>query len=132
MVEAFLVSAASLGACFANLQRIDTFISVGTYDPRFQSTYWTRWVMGVISGVILSQLVYNSLLAHSGVGPSPSGRDRATDPRAGRRLFRRFRPRPSQARNQYRRQFLWCFDRRSGRQSAGPRDRGGSGAGETG
>jgi hypothetical protein len=63
MVEAFVVSAASLGACFANLQRINTFISEGTYDPRFQSTYWTRWVMGVISGVILSQLVYNSLLA---------------------------------------------------------------------
>jgi hypothetical protein len=50
MVEAFLVSAVSLGACFANLQRINTFISEGTYDPRFQSTYWTRWVMGVISG----------------------------------------------------------------------------------
>jgi hypothetical protein len=66
MVETFLVSAASLGACFANLQRINTFISEGTYDPRFQSTYWTRWVMGVISGVILSQLVYNSFLAHSG------------------------------------------------------------------
>jgi hypothetical protein len=63
IVEAFLVSASSLGACFANLQRINTFISEGTYDPRIQSTYWTRWVTGVISGVILSQLVYNSLLA---------------------------------------------------------------------
>jgi hypothetical protein len=66
MVEAFLVSAASLGACFANLQRINTLISDGTYDPRFQSTYWTRWVMGVISGVILSQIVYRFFLAHSG------------------------------------------------------------------
>ena len=75
MVEAFLVSAASLGACFANLQRINTFISEGTYDPRFQSTYWTRWVMGVISGVILSQLVYNSVLTHSGAdtGASAAG-----------------------------------------------------------
>jgi len=66
MVEGFLVSAASLGTCFANLQRINTVISDGTYDPRFQSTYWTRWVMGVISGVILSQIVYNFFLAHSG------------------------------------------------------------------
>jgi hypothetical protein len=66
MVEGFLVSAASLGACFANLQRINTVISDGTYDPRFQSTYWTRWVMGVISGVILSQIVYNFFLSHSG------------------------------------------------------------------
>jgi hypothetical protein len=66
MVEAFLVSAASLGACFANLQRINTVISDGTYDPRVQSTYWTRWVMGVISGIILSQIVYDFLLHSSG------------------------------------------------------------------
>jgi hypothetical protein len=62
MVEVFLVSAASLGSCFANLQRINVVISDGTYDPRFQSTYWTRWVMGVISGMILSQIVYDFLL----------------------------------------------------------------------
>jgi hypothetical protein len=70
MIEAFLVSAASLGACFANLQRINTFISDGTYDPRVQSTYWTRWVMGVISGIVLSQLVYVFYLAHSGNDPT--------------------------------------------------------------
>jgi hypothetical protein len=38
MIEAFLVSAASLGSCFANLQKINTVISHGTYDPRTQST----------------------------------------------------------------------------------------------
>lgn len=65
MVEVFLVSAASLGGCFANLQRINTVISDGTYDPRVQSTYWTRWVMGVISGIVLSQLVYDFFLAQS-------------------------------------------------------------------
>jgi hypothetical protein len=62
MIEAFLVSAASLGSCFANLQRINAVISDGTYDPRFQSTYWTRWVMGMISGIILSQIVYDFFL----------------------------------------------------------------------
>jgi hypothetical protein len=72
MVEAFLVSAESLGACFANLRGINTFVSEGNYDPRFQSTYWTRWVMGVISGVILSLLVYNSFLAHSGTNTGTS------------------------------------------------------------
>ena len=66
MIEAFLVSAASLGSCFANLQKINTVISDGTYDPRVQSTYWTRWVMGVISGVVLSQIVYYLFLQHSG------------------------------------------------------------------
>ena len=60
--EVWLVSAASLGSCFQNLHRLNVVISDGTYDPRFQSTYWTRWVMGVISGIILSQLVYVFLL----------------------------------------------------------------------
>ena len=62
MVETFLVSAASLGACFANLQKINTVVSDGTYDPRIQSTYWTRWVMGVISGVVLSQILFDFFL----------------------------------------------------------------------
>jgi hypothetical protein len=72
MTETFLVSAASLGSCFANLQRINTVISDGTYDPRVQCTYWTRWVMGVISGIELSRLVYAFLLAHSGNMSGPT------------------------------------------------------------
>jgi hypothetical protein len=63
--EVFLVSAASLGSCFQNLQKINVVISDGTYDPKFQSTYWTRWVMGVISGLILSQLIYVFLIKTS-------------------------------------------------------------------
>lgn len=59
VVEIFLLSASSLGSCFANLQRVNRFVSDGTYDPKYQSTYWTRWVMGVISGIVLSQLVYD-------------------------------------------------------------------------
>jgi hypothetical protein len=34
VVETFLVAAASLGASFANLQKINAVISEGTYDPR--------------------------------------------------------------------------------------------------
>jgi hypothetical protein len=58
-VEIFLLSAASLGTCFQNLQQINASISSGTYDPKFQSAYWTRWVMGLISGVVLSQIIYD-------------------------------------------------------------------------
>jgi hypothetical protein len=83
MVEAFLVSAASLGACFANLQRINTVISDGTYDPRVQGTYWTRWVMGVISGIVLSQIVYDFFLGHSGDNPT----DHATPTAIGQPLL---------------------------------------------
>jgi hypothetical protein len=67
MIEIFLLSAASLGSCFANLQRISRFVSNGTYDPKSQSTYWTRWVMGIISGIVLSQLVYDLFV------PTPYG-----------------------------------------------------------
>jgi hypothetical protein len=59
IVEIFLLSASSLGSCFQNVQKINNAISEGTYDPRFQSNYWARWVMGIISGIILSQLVYD-------------------------------------------------------------------------
>ena len=83
MIETFLFSAASLGACFANLQRINTVISDGTYDPRVQSTYWTRWVMGVISGIVLSQIVYDFFLGHSGNNPT----DNATPTAIGQPLL---------------------------------------------
>jgi len=66
MIEIFLLSAASLGSCFQNLQQINASISSGTYDPKFQSAYWTRWVMGLISGVVFSQIIYDTLDALSG------------------------------------------------------------------
>lgn len=65
VVEIFLLSAASLGSCFQNLQKINNAISEGTYDPTFQSTYWARLVMGIISGIILSQLVYDLIFERS-------------------------------------------------------------------
>jgi hypothetical protein len=61
MTEIFLLSAASLGTCFQNLQQMNFYISAGTYDPRFQSSYWTRWMMGVISGFLLAELLHDVL-----------------------------------------------------------------------
>jgi hypothetical protein len=75
MVEIFLISAASLGSCFQNLQQISAYISAGTYDPRFQSTYWTRWVMGVISGFVLAELIHDLLLA-TGPAANAAGPDK--------------------------------------------------------
>lgn len=63
LVEIFLLSASSLGSCFANLHRINRYVSDGTWNPKYRSTYWTRWVMGVISGIVLSQLVYDVFVA---------------------------------------------------------------------
>ena len=63
-VEIFLVAAAAVGASLANLRRLDKYISACTYEQRFESSYWTRLVMGVISGIILSQVVYGALVGH--------------------------------------------------------------------
>ena len=70
MKEAYLFSAASLGSCFQNLERINVVISNGSYDPKFQSTYWTRWAMGVISGIIIAQLIFVFLLQTPTTGTS--------------------------------------------------------------
>ncbi|MBV8096626.1 MAG: hypothetical protein JO110_25960 [Acetobacteraceae bacterium] len=73
IVELFLVSAASLGSCFANLQRLTNYTSTLTYDPKYQSSYWSRWVMGIISGYILSQLLFDWLADKlAGVGSGPA------------------------------------------------------------
>jgi hypothetical protein len=64
--EAFLIAAASVGAALANLKRLDRFVSVCTYDPRNDSSYWTRLVMGLISGTVLSQIIYGELTGHIG------------------------------------------------------------------
>jgi hypothetical protein len=68
VVELFLVAAAAVGATLANLKRLNRYISDCTYDPRYDSSYWTRLVMGMISGVILSQMVFSSLIG----GDSPA------------------------------------------------------------
>jgi hypothetical protein len=68
VVELFLVAAAAVGATLANLKRLNRYISDCTYDPRYDSSYWTRLVMGTISGVILSQMVFSALIG----GDSPT------------------------------------------------------------
>ena len=69
-IEVFLLSAPSLGSCFANLQKLQSYISAGTYDPRRQGSYWTRWVMGVMAGIVLSQLLYSMLITADGNNPT--------------------------------------------------------------
>ena len=71
MVEVFLLAASSLGSCFANLQKLNGYIAAGDYDPKYQATYWGRWVMGVISGILLSQLFFPWLSHGPGDGGQP-------------------------------------------------------------
>jgi hypothetical protein len=62
LVEMFLVSASAVGATLANLKQLNRYISDCNYDPRYDSSYWSRLVMGMISGVILSQVVFSSVI----------------------------------------------------------------------
>ena len=53
----FLLSAAGLGASFAALFRANKYIVAGNYDPKYSVSYWNRIVLGLIAGVILSELI---------------------------------------------------------------------------
>lgn len=55
--ELFLFAAAGLGAAFAALFQANRFIIRGTYDPKYEASYWIRFSLGLIAGVILSQIV---------------------------------------------------------------------------
>jgi hypothetical protein len=69
--EIFLAAAAGVGATLANLKRLDIYVSACNYEPRYESSYWTRLVLGVISGVILSQVLYR-MLPNAGKPPDRS------------------------------------------------------------
>lgn len=55
--ELFLISAAGLGASFAALYKANNYISIGTYDPKYESSYWVRFILGLIAGLILAELI---------------------------------------------------------------------------
>jgi hypothetical protein len=56
-VLVFLMSAAAMGGCFHALFIAHSYIGRGTYDPRFESSYWMRIGLGVIAGLVLSQMI---------------------------------------------------------------------------
>jgi hypothetical protein len=53
----FYISAAGLGASFAALYQANSYISKGTYDPSYQSSYWIRFSLGIIAGLLLAILI---------------------------------------------------------------------------
>ncbi len=53
----FYVGAAGLGASFTALYTANTYISKGTYDPCYQSSYWIRFLLGIIAGLLLALLI---------------------------------------------------------------------------
>lgn len=53
---AFLVACASVGASFYALFKMNNFMAKGTFDTAFSHTYWSRFVLGIASGLLLSEL----------------------------------------------------------------------------
>ena len=55
----FLLSVASLGAAFSNLSTINRYIEQANYDPTYEGSYWVRVVLGLISGVVLGEILFD-------------------------------------------------------------------------
>ncbi len=55
--QLFFLSIAALGSCFHGLFTVKRYIVEGTYDPSYSPTYWVRFLLGVMSGLILASLV---------------------------------------------------------------------------
>ena len=55
--EMFLLSAAGIGASFAALFQASRYVQEGTFDPMSESTYWIRFVLGLLAGTTLAGLV---------------------------------------------------------------------------
>lgn len=53
----FLLAAAALGACFSGLFQINKYISLGIYDPKFESSYWIRLLLGLVAGLMLAVVI---------------------------------------------------------------------------
>lgn len=56
-VQSILLSAAAIGASFAALFKANSYVTAAIYDPKYESSYWVRFVVGLISGIILTQLI---------------------------------------------------------------------------
>jgi len=55
--EVFWLASAGVGASFAMLFQINEFIVNRSYDPKYESSYWIKFMIGVIAGFILVALV---------------------------------------------------------------------------
>lgn len=56
--ESFIVASASLGASFYALFEAYKYIATSSYDAKYDSIYWIRFILGVVSGVLLAQFLF--------------------------------------------------------------------------
>lgn len=63
--ELFYLSAAGLGASFATLFRAHRYVVECNYDPKYDTLYWSRFILGIIAGLILVEFVPLETEGHS-------------------------------------------------------------------
>ena len=56
-ISSFLLASAAIGASFANLYKAYRYVINGSYDPKYDATYWIRFVLGLIAGYILAEIL---------------------------------------------------------------------------
>jgi hypothetical protein len=61
-VTLFLGTLAGLGACFSVLYDARKYVVEGTYDPRIGSNYAIRILLGVVSGILLAQIMLDQVM----------------------------------------------------------------------
>ncbi|HEX5337291.1 MAG TPA: hypothetical protein VFW53_02530 [Gallionella sp.] len=64
----FYIAAAGLGASFAALYKANSYITQGTFDPTYHSSYWIRFCLGLIAGLVLSVMVSDNVIHGAGGG----------------------------------------------------------------
>lgn len=53
----FLCSASAIGAVFYMLSKLTAQVKAATFDPSESSNYWARLIMGILSGLIMSEII---------------------------------------------------------------------------
>lgn len=53
----FLLASAAIGSTFHALFTAQGFVAEGTYDPRYDASYWIRIGLGIVAGLLMSVLV---------------------------------------------------------------------------
>ena len=55
--ELFLISAAGIGATFSGLFQATRYVVNGNFDPKYETSYWIRLILGITAGLILAMLI---------------------------------------------------------------------------
>lgn len=55
--QLFWMSAAGIGASFALLRQVNDYIVARNYDPKYEPTYWIKFLLGVMAGFIMAALL---------------------------------------------------------------------------